>query len=358
MLRFSITSSLVFALIVAGQARVVRAALRIDAIGDLPGGQVRSEALGISADGRYVVGRAWTGGENNAEAFVWDLDTGIHRLATGSGTEDSQAFDISADGQTVAGFRFSQACIWRIGQGVAPLRTETAGNSSAARAISDNGTVVAGYAWTSSSLSGFRWTQATSMTPVNGSYEVNGISADGTTTIDRSPTNTGEQAVIRKSGSPSVGLGVGTRGLGLSADGSVAVGSTPTADGRRAFRWTRETGLVPLGGFYAEANDVSADGKTIVGTDTFSPNGGANTAFVWTPGDGSLRIASVLTNAGVDLSHWQILQYATAVSSDGLTIAGYGINAAGQTEAFRAVLPEPATLFSLSALGILIMRRR
>ncbi len=351
-------------------AQIVFAAIpRIDALGDLPGGQVRSVAYGISGDGRFVIGSSWTTGENNAEAFVWDAGSGMQRLAPGpGGLNSSQAADISADGNTIAGFRevlqnpnqpngptATQACLWKVGQGVTPLGSGN-GYGGGIRAISDNGAVAVGWAWNFSALNGVRWTSAsTSLTVVGGgSLEVNGISGDGSTLIDRSTHPNGEQAVIRRTASLPIALGLGTSGAALSYDGRVAVGSIPDSQGTLAFRWTQETGFVKFGYFYAAASDVSADGNTIVGVDHFSHTGGPDTAFVWTPQGGIQKVSDVLSRAGVDLSHWTILQYATAVSSDGTVIAGYGVNRFGQEEAFRAVIPEPAVaFFSVCALATL-----
>ena len=81
---------------------------------------------------------------------------------------------------------------------------------------------------------------------------------------------------------------------GASHDGSVIVGVNDTPSGRRGFRWTASTGQIDLGLLpgaipsqeiyapYTEANDVSANGVTIVGS--ASRFGGASyTGFRWTP---------------------------------------------------------------------------
>jgi uncharacterized membrane protein len=56
------------------------------------------------------------------------------------------------------------------------------------------------------------------------------------------------------------------------------------------------------------------------------------------------RLADILTSKGIDLTGWE-LSVATAVSADGKTIVGYGINPAGEREAFVAsIAPNPTTL--------------
>ena len=52
-------------------------------------------------------------------------------------------------------------------------------------------------------------------------------------------------------------------------------------------------------------------------------------------------LREVLSSLGVNVAGWE-LSAATAVSDDGLTIAGYGVDPAGRTEAWVATLPCPA----------------
>ncbi|MCH9023676.1 MAG: PEP-CTERM sorting domain-containing protein, partial [Planctomycetes bacterium] len=51
------------------------------------------------------------------------------------------------------------------------------------------------------------------------------------------------------------------------------------------------------------------------------------------------------------------LSQAKGISADGLTIVGWGRNPSGNSEAWIATIPEPATL-SLLALGSLALLRR
>ncbi|MBI5864692.1 MAG: hypothetical protein HZB38_09315 [Planctomycetes bacterium] len=97
---------------------------------------------------------------------------------------------------------------------------------------------------------------------------------------------------------------------GVSADGSVVVGYGSSERSRmiEGFRWTAETGLVPLGSvnpnhIYSAATDVSADGQVVAG---YSYNG---TGFRWTAGEGMVPIGGWGTAA------W-------AISADGTAIVG------------------------------------
>jgi uncharacterized membrane protein len=184
--------------------------------------------------------------------------------------------------------------------------------------------------------------------------------------------------------------------MGVSSDGSVVVGmSFPTNfpllsqgiaaqeepnESGVACRWSggalSALGYLTGGEYHSEAVDASADGSVIVGctisprlmsdphyydpdpNDTLSP-GGPNEAFIWTANTGMLRVRDVLTDLGVDMTGWALLE-ATAISDDGLTIVGNGIGPNGR-EGWVAHIPEPASLVLLAAgAGVpgLIRRRR
>lgn len=83
-------------------------------LGDLPGGEVFSQALAVSGDGLSVVGWGTTGSpaEFNREAFIWTASEGVQRLQSRledggldpSGWILEEATDISSDGRTIVGF--------------------------------------------------------------------------------------------------------------------------------------------------------------------------------------------------------------------------------------------------------------
>jgi uncharacterized membrane protein len=114
----------------------------------------------------------------------------------------------------------------------------------------------------------------------------------------------------------------------------------------QAFRWTQETGMVSLGS-NSSASGVSADGSIIVGTS-------ANQAFRWTQKTGIVSLKETLIGEGLDVSGWT-LSSANAISADGFTIVGNGINPSGQSEAWVANLepvPEPLTILgSMAAIA-------
>ena len=60
------------------------------------------------------------------------------------------------------------------------------------------------------------------------------------------------------------------------------------------------------------------------------------------------------TEWGIDVEGWTITA-ATAISGDGQTIAGYGINPDGQTQGFVVTVPAPSAITVL-VLGLTAMR--
>ena len=95
-------------------------------------------------------------------------------------------------------------------------------------------------------------------------------------------------------------------------------------------------GYLPDGGIDSEATGVSADGSVIVGYSFFADY----EAFRWTSDGGMERLWDVLLAEGVDpaADGWERLLAAQDISADGNTIVGQGTRN-GNIEAFVAVIP-------------------
>jgi uncharacterized membrane protein len=110
------------------------------------------------------------------------------------------------------------------------------------------------------------------------------------------------------------------------------------------------------GDFASVAEGISGDGNRIVG---YSEGSGPPKAAIWDGANGLRNLRQMLIDDfELNLNGW-LLDTAYAISTDGKTIVGVGINPQGEREAFRAVIPEPATaLLALAAILVFRPRRR
>ncbi len=331
------------------------------AIGDLSGGRYKSRAIGISGDGCVVVGDSSTAVGD--EAFVWTAQQGIVGLGyLSSNVFQSGAWSCSQDGSVIVGRAWvngTHAFRWTAVDGMRDLGN-LAGNSAYAEAfgVSADGSVVVGTSVNTNDMpEAFRWTDQGMLglgyLPGGEWSEAAAVCADGTVVVGRSNGTAGMQAFRWTATDGMVGLGFLPGGrpysaaTALSADGSTVVGMASTFTmGNRAFRWTSAGGMTDLGdlGVYstAIAHGVSGDGRVVVGA-----NG--SVAFLWDESHGMRRLQDVLTGTlGLDLDGWE-LTGAYAVSRDGNTIVGTGINPTGNVEAWVARIPEP------TALGLMLV---
>lgn len=299
------------------------------------GGTSGGDAMGISDDGRYVVGRAHDGGvvqdvvmlpggglqiiERPREVPVrWNLDdSAVVVLSESSG----DALDVSNDGVAVgnldlpfipnaqAGFR------WGPGEGLQFLPTANPGVqgwSFSARAISTDGRTIVGL---------------TPGPPLPGSMDSFGP--------PRAYAWEGEAWA----GEPGAGEA-------LDADGLILLDQPAFGSG-----------------FEYGATAVSADGSTIVGT--YYRDGDASFVprpFLWTDSGGFQDLEVLLNTIGVPTEGWT-LNGALDVSADGKTIIGTGRrrNEVGRLSdaVWIAVIPEPSTALLLGAgLSMLAIRPR
>lgn len=163
-------------------------------LGDLPGGLLSSQALGISADGSVVVGNGWS--DSGQEAFRWTQAEGMIGLGDlPGGTFESVARAVSADGSVLVGWSQSAAGLeafrWTKSGGMVGLGDLPGGSfSSQAFAVSGDGSVVVGIG---SGSEAFLWTPQRGMQDLREFLSIdcgldlagwrlstaNGISADG-----------------------------------------------------------------------------------------------------------------------------------------------------------------------------------
>ncbi len=331
---------------------------------DVANGQV----TGLSHNGRIVNGIA------GASAWRWSADRGalvVDGMTGAAGASSwSQPFAGSAtdgDGNEVAALAYGNSHI--VGPtvlGGLPGAVALDGMLSSAWGVSDDGTAV-GLAYAADGTpSAFRWTAAAGMAtlpvqrPANAS-RANGISGDGSTIFGWNDQDNGARtAVVWRNGVAGdlVAADGELPGEALAAnhDGSVVVGASlfnAETGASEAWRWTAATGVEPIGFLgmmgTAFAFGTSDDGDVVVGASGFGFN---RSAVVWTPGSGMVLLADHAAAHGVTIPAGWTLITASAVSADGLTIAGWGLDPSSAMRSFVVDLHgDPATEAVVEAHG-------
>ncbi len=279
------------------------------------------------------------------EAFRWTSTGGLIGIGDLSGGSfESEAWGVSSDGQVIVGHGSSssglEAFRWTQGGGMIGLGDLSGGNFlSGARGVSSDGAVVVGFSSSTSSwesyedfTEAFRWTNNGGMV---GLGDLPGGNFDSWATA-------------------------------VSSDGQVIVGAGSSAASFASSEWAKEAllwtsdgsmvglGDLPGGYFDSTAAAVSSDGSAVVG---WSSTDEGPEAFIWDSIHGMRNLKGVLVNqCGLNLTGW-MLRDATGISADGLTIVGVGSSPNGDTEAWIATIPEPATILLLG-LGGLVLRKR
>jgi probable HAF family extracellular repeat protein len=287
----------------------------IEGLGDLPGNAFHSVANGTSADGSVVVGASAGSEPTVLQAFRWTEASQMVTLPDfwAAATFWHEATDVTADGAIIAGWNYfefvSQTSfgVWLIEDDTLLWQQEAPSNhplgqlvAPEVRAISADGSVWAGVAaFDVGPIDGIVWTAGGSVI----------------TFIEE---------------------GSGADVHGLSADGVTAVGALVD----QAYAWTASTGVVllgdlPGGSFASSALDASADGSIIVGYGTTELG---TEAFVWDAENGMRHLGELLACRGAPATGWAQLSQAVAISDDATTVAGWGINPDGDTEAWAAEL--------------------
>jgi len=317
-------------------------------LGFLDGGNLSANNT-MSADGTVVVGAAAS--SNGSQAFRWSLDTGMENLYDLIGQPTgSIATGVSADGSVIVGGTNNLGAFYLSGN------TLTLFAPRNVRGISGDGSVIAGAVQTSQTVpamfdasNNFAATQL-GLLPGHITGGAVAVSQDGNVIVGS--TSVGTEASLaafrwtKTEGISSLNAGTASTAVAASLDGSVIVGQRAHPNGTEAFRWENgvTVGLGDLdgGSFFSRAADVSDDGSIVVGL-AITDLGGEG--FIWDEANGMRNLQQVLeTDFGLEgsLQGWT-LRSANAISADGLTITGEGINPDGNQEAWIATLDAPTT---------------
>lgn len=274
-----------------------------------------STAFAVSADGRTVTGRAALR-SGSYSAFRWTEETGMVDLRYGT----ISGRGISADGSVIVGRGGSET-----NQNAWAFRTESWLDSlspwSELWDVSEDGRIAVGQ------KDGYAmFVTRGSYAPVsigrNWLSNAWAVSADGSVIVGQSSVSTQySEAFVYKNGT-MIGLGdfanswsIFSTALDVSPNGKIVVGKAalPSPDSAMAgFKWTEAGGMVNIGRNF-EPKAVTDSGMIV---------GNWSLAYVLgsSLGDGDLK--SLLTQCGLDMSGWNLT--AQDVTPDGKTIVGEG----------------------------------
>lgn len=245
---------------------------------------------GLSNDGTRV-GGAYQDGSSYYHAFYYD---GSMHIIDAPAATHTYVYGLSADGSTLlVKDAFSHAYTWNNGT-FTQLDETTPGNVVTPKAVSTDGSVVVGtqYDVGSGITYAGRWT--------NGAYQDLGGLAPGLSSY----------ATL------------------VSSDGNVVAGQSNTsANTAESFIWKSGTmtSLGTVANSYSFPMAMKNDGTVVAGFNedntTFT-----DTPYYWTASGGMKSFAQILTDKGVDLTGWDLNNYAGMfMSADGKTVLTTGI---------------------------------
>ena len=355
-------------------------------LGYLPGGGAYSIAHGVSDDGSAVVGN----GDSAliSEAFRWSEGAGMVGLGVLPGGQQSAATGASADGSVAVGtnhYEFpaipgSEAFRWTPSGGRVGLGLLQGPSQSHATGVSSDGSAVVGPGNDESNSEACRRTQAGRIVGLGLLLQgggptgntANGVPPDGESVVRRSDSPIGAGEAFRRTQTSRM-LGPGAPSDEFPASEAIDV-SFDEAEGvenrdctgfglpglhvPEAFRSTEAGGMVSRG-LLPSAQSSRPHGASANGAEPGSAvheTGTRSEAFIWDATNGMRELDQVLTDLGLDLTGWTLVE-ARDISADGRTIVGTGTNGSGQSGAWIAVIPEQGTT-ARRALGIGRLPRR
>jgi probable HAF family extracellular repeat protein len=279
-------------------------------LGDLPGGEYRSTAERVSADGSVIVGDSES--TSGREAFRWTSGEGMIGLGDlPGGPFESSALGVSADGSVIVGRSFSAA-----------YPTEA-----------------------------FRWTRAEGMVGLGGSSAY-AVSADGSVIVGEAISDSGPEAVIWTpvDGMVSIRSLLMGGGVNTVTDWILITAQGLSASGRTIAGW----GISPTGNLEAWVATIGEPPYTLVGD--------ANGDFVVDNADLALVAANLGTTTAATRPHGDFDNNGRVNLQDLRLLKNYfGETLLGEVAAPKLgyPIPEPASwAFNLAAMAFAVAFRR
>ncbi|MGH7455079.1 MAG: hypothetical protein ACRENG_27235, partial [bacterium] len=307
---------------------------------DLPGGRFHSEALGISDDGKVIIGRSSSARFEEEGFFRTVRDSLIALQGPAGAPVSNEPRAMIPNGEIIAGkiasARGPEAARWTAATGWVGLGDIVGGMfASQSLGISIDGTVIVGWGTSNAGFEATRWVNDNALAMGDlpgGGYQSAAalVSSDGKTIVGTGYSAQGPEVFVWKESTGMIGLGdlaggqFSSEPFGMTPDASVIVGEASSGRGIEAFRWTQARGMEGLGDlsggtFHSIAFDVSVDGAIVVG---FGNTAQGSEAFIWDATNGMRNLKNVLVAAGLrEVEQWRLTE-ATGISADGRIIVG------------------------------------
>lgn len=276
--------------------------------GIAPGDQGAGGSAGVSADGTRVCGNVLNN-DGKVEAAIWQVGGVDWQLVGNLGSNcdinSSTAWGISGDGQTVVGGVYPTFCTHR------------------AMKWTQGGTMSTLFSW-------FGWT-----TRANGANH-DGSIVYGWQDIDTGfRQGCFWQGNVQTRIATTAGVRMGEASC-CTADGSTVFGfgNFNDGNGQVPYRWTSATKAVPLGpdpeAAPGYATGCSADGNVVSCFFRFGAPAVSGEGYAWINGRGFVALEELAAENGIDVPVGTRLSLPLDVSADGKTIVGSGRDEANQ----------------------------
>jgi len=326
-------------------------------LGTLDGYDGGSDALGISADGRVVVGRAFS--VDDVQAFSWTADGGMVGLGFVRGFPYSIAHGVNRDGTPIVGLAFDRAgqdaWRWTASTGMQHLGGELDLTPCLANDVAADRAIAVGAVGCFTQPQAYRWTEAGGIEGLgwlnpNGNpktSEAKSVSADGAVIVglSSSPSEPDRPHATRWTSAgveqlPSLADASSSVAWAVSDNGVYVVGNSNFDYGFEATRWdaggARSLHDIEQRHPASIAYAVSDDGRVAVGSADID---GERVAFVWTADDGMRALRDILVEHGLaaQIDGW-MLDTLFDVTPDGLRVVGSGYPPSGVLQGFVVTL--------------------
>jgi uncharacterized membrane protein len=295
-------------------------------------GKSNVTARGVSRDGSVIVGDAHGG--DGWHGYRWTATEGVQEIPLPPGYSRATSVSLSADGSSVLGAMEADSGLWRCFRHVSPATAEAIEMQTTLE-----GRELLGC--------GFRHVAADGSAAAGSAVYLN---PDDDSDRQSLAFHWSEGSGTRWIETPAGFLG--SAAVEISRDGHAIYGQlnvdTNSTPGNQPFRWTAESGTVPLGLLdgvrdaellavgVRPRSDMSEDGETVVGNSAF----GGSQGFLWSVSRGLVALQPLPGHAETEVTHLGASGRVAAGVSRGAEVEAVLWDERGEPRAIRTLLAE------------------